>query len=559
MSQAIVGNVQGLGLSMPRPSFVDRMLASVAPGYALSRMKAKAALGFLGGVGGHTGARYDRRETKDWETRAASADADNVPDLVTLRSRGRDLGRNAPLAAGVTNTTVRNTIGIGLRPTPQIDREMLGLSDEEADAWERQASRIFAHWADSTACDAAGKLTFSAMQDVVCRSEFESGDVFAVRRYIERPGELLGFKVQLVEADRVCNPNFAPDTDRQVAGIDLDDNGAPVRYYIANRHPQDFLNAGVLTWTPIAARGAKSGERQVLHVFRATRPDQNRGVSAYAPVIELLKQMDRFAGAELMAAVINSLFTVFVKQEESDGESTGLQGVETQVATLANELKLGHGSIVDLGKGESIEIAESKRPSDRFDPFFMACCRQVGVAAELPFEMVILHFTSSYSASRAAFQEAWRAFLTRRARIATQFCDPCYEWVISEAVARGLLQAPGFFDSPLIRAAWTRARWTGPTQASLSPVDDATAAEKWLSMGVKTLDEVTAETTGGDWERNHRQRVKEVTARRKDGLDIEPVAERIVTEPRVPTPNPDATEAQRTDPKATPAGLDNAA
>jgi lambda family phage portal protein len=523
-----------------RPTMMDRALAAVAPGFAMRRMQARAAFTLLGAIGGYTGARGDRRETKDWSPRAASADADQVPDLVTLRGRARDLGRNAPLAAGVSNTIVRNTIGIGLTPTPQLDRELLSLTDAEADAWERQAKRLWSLWAESTACDAEGKRTFAELQDIVCRSELESGDVFALRRYIERPGDVLGLKVQLVEADRVSNPYFQPDTDRLVGGIELDENGAPVRFYVANRHPDDLFNAGQLTWTPILARGPKTGERQVLHVYRALRPGQNRGVPAFAPIIEQLKQIDRYANAELMAAVVNSLFTVFVKQAEAVGdEGQGLQGLPAATAlAAANELRLGHGSVVDLGAGESIEIAESKRPSDRFDPFFMACCKQIAVAAELPVEMVLLHFTASYSASRAGFQEAYRAFVTRRARNAAQFSQPCWEWVIAEGVARGILSAPGFFESPMLRAAWTRARWTGPVQTSLNPVDDAVADEKWIAMGVKTLDEVTAERTGANWEQNHRQRVKEITARRRDGLEVEPVAERMVTEPRDPIANP---------------------
>lgn len=553
MSPAVLGTLPEMRLTLPRPNFMDRLVAAVAPGYAMQRMRARAALSWLGGIGGYTGARSDRRETKDWGTRAASADADQIPDLATLRSRSRDLVRNAPLTTGCANTIERNTVGSGLWPTPQVDRDFLGISEEEADRFERQAARLFALWADSVACDAEGKQSFPALQSIVCRSELESGDILAIRRYIERPGDLFGFKIQLVEADRVCNPNFLPDTDRMRAGVELDANGAPVQFQIANRHPDDLFSTGPLIWSPVRARGAATGERQVLHIYRALRVSQTRGVPAFAAVIELLKQIDRFMGAELMATVVGALFTVFVKQEESlEGEGQGLAGLETSVATLANELKLGHGAVVDLGKGESIELAESKRPNDRLDPFFIACCRQLGAAIELPYEMVVLHFTSSYSASRAAFQEAWRAFLTRRSRLASQFCQPCYEWVLTEAVARGFLQAPGFFENPLLRAAWCGARWTGPVQSSLSPVDDATAAEKWLAMGVKTLDETTAEITGGDWERNHRQRVKEVTMRRRDGLDVEPVAERIVTEPRTPIPNPDQQEAQRTDPNAPP-------
>lgn len=42
----------------------------------------------------------------------------------------------------------------------------------------------------------------------------------------------------------------------------------------------------------------------------------------------------------------------------------------------------------------------------------------------------------------------------RREWFANDFCKPIYEIWLSEAVALGRIQAPGFFSDPLIRAAW---------------------------------------------------------------------------------------------------------
>ncbi len=97
----------------------------------------------------------------------------------------------------------------------------------------------------------------------------------------------------------------------------------------------------------------------------------------------------------------------------------------------------------------------------------MALCRQVRVALELPYEILIKHFTASYSASRAALETAWQFFRRRRTWVARRFCQPVYEWVITEAVARGRLVAPGFLEDPLIRRAWLGAYWNGPARISL--------------------------------------------------------------------------------------------
>ena len=45
-------------------------------------------------------------------------------------------------------------------------------------------------------------------------------------------------------------------------------------------------------------------------------------------------------------------------------------------------------------------------PNTAFDPFMTAILRQVGVALELPFEILTKHFQSSYSAARGAMWSA---------------------------------------------------------------------------------------------------------------------------------------------------------
>ena len=78
--------------------------------------------------------------------------------------------------------------------------------------------------------------------------------------------------------------------------------------------------------------------------------------------------------------------------------------------------------------------------------------------------------------------------------------------------------APGFFDDPLIRYAYSWADWTGPSQGQLDPKKEVEAAMLRVENGFSTRQRETAELTGGDWELNHRQRVKEEKLRREAGF-----------------------------------------
>src|SRR5699024_8997637 len=139
----------------------------------------------------------------------------------------------------------------------------------------------------------------------------------------------------------------------------------------------------------------------------------------------------------------------------------------------------------------------------------------------LPFELLVQHFTSSYSASRAALLEAWKMFRMRRKWLTQQFCQPIYEEWLAEAVAKGRINAPGFFSDPAIRAAWSGAEWYGPSQGQLNPLMEANAAKVRIQEELSTREREAAEITGESWEKIHPQRVLEEDSRRRDGTDME--------------------------------------
>ena len=181
-----------------------------------------------------------------------------------------------------------------------------------------------------------------------------------------------------------------------------------------------------------------------------------------------------------------------------------------------------------LATGESIESANPNRPNDSFDPFVLSILRQIGVALELPFELLVKHFTASYSAARAALLEGWKYFISERKWLAENFLDIVYEVWMTEAVAIGRIPAPGFFADPVIRQAYLGAQWIGPARGMIDEHREIQAAEGRVDMGISTLVEETAMITGGDWERKHPQRAREHRMRKDAGLVSEkktPVSE----------------------------------
>lgn len=499
-----------------KQNWIDKAVSFVNPQAGLKRTEARMRMALFGG---YTGARRDRRQTSSWNATDGSADNVTLPDLPDLRERSRDLIRNAPLACGAINTVVTNVVGTGLRVQSRVDREILKpylKNDEQADEFERNAERIFRLWANSADCDITRTQNFKELQNLILRSCLESGDVFVVKRYSEYKGKLVGLALQVVEADRVANPNFKADTEKLSGGVEMDGVGAPVAYHITEHHPGDYTKGENKSIKVDAF--ADDGSRQVFHIFTRIRPGLTRGVPYLAPVIESLKQIDKYTEAEIMAAVISSMFTIFVKSEEEEGLGAMTPTSETGAAPRDKDYKIAPGAILDLQPNESIDIADPKRPNQAFDPFVQAILRQIGVALEIPFEILIKHFTASYSAAQAALVEAWKFFSARRSWLSDKFCQPVYELVIAEAVAKGLLKAPGFFSNPIIRAAYLGAEWIGPPRGQIDQLKEIKAAETRINLGISTLTEETAQITGGDWERKHPQSAKEQKMRKEAGL-----------------------------------------
>ncbi len=503
-----------------KTNLLDKTLEWFSPERAVKRLRARTTMALVGGYNAGDRSRPANRSSR---RSLGSANADILPSLENIRSESRDLLRNAPLARGAVNTVVTNVVGTGLNAHPSLDRDVLkelaGLTDENIDKIEKAFERHFNTWAKSRACDASMRSTFTGLQKLTCRSALESGDVFPLRRMIDRPGRELTTSIQIIEADRVQNPRDSMiDKAMLHAGIERDVYGAAIRYHVTKTHPGDNWNGLTSKETVAVEAFSETGDWQMLQVMIVERPEQSRGVPYLAPIVEILKQLTRYTDAEIANAVISGMFTAFVTSDGGTGFDGDPELAGSTTGAQLNEIKMGNASIVDLAPGEKVEFANPARPNQAFDPFVQAILRQIGVALEIPFEILIKHFTASYSAAQAAIVEAWKFFTSMRVWLVDQFCQPVYEAVISEIVARGIVEAPGFFTAPDVRAAYLQADWVGPPRGMIDQNKEANANATMEDRGWKTGRQIVAEMTGGSWNKNHDRRVKEKTLRAEAGL-----------------------------------------
>ena len=338
------------------------------------------------------------------------------------------------------------------------------------------------------------------MQQLALSSWLVSGDVFAVvKQYEPTPLTPYSLRLHLIEADRVATPTTSGIITPMLLTTGKAANGNTI------------YDGTTTTWARVQAYGERTGLPNILHVMESERPDQYRGVSYLAQVIEPLLQLRRYTESELTAAVVESFFTAFIKTEAGAGDNpfNEVGSSLPEVSRDPNEYEMGPGQINIMEPGEDVTFAAPKRPASGFNTFLRAICEQVGAALEIPADLLLKSFNSSYSASRAALMEAWKAFRMRRKWFVDDFCTPVYEIWLSEAVARGRISAPGFFADPAIRAAYLGAEWIGPSQGQLDPTKEITAEILAIGEGITTREQATIRLNGGQWDANVDQLTRE--------------------------------------------------
>lgn len=459
----------------------------------------------------------------------SSARADIDANLPLLRNRSADQAINTPIGAAAIQTSSIHTIGAGLKVFPRIRYQELGLSHEEARAWQKKARREFDLWAMSKHSDLYRRNNFYDLQDMAYVAYLVDGDAFALFRR-KPPTHYMPYslRLQILEGNRISNPMdgsfpgglgpfavemVSPDTgNRIVSGVEIDADGAVEAYWVCNKVQGDPVEIAKLEkWVRVKAFGDLSGMPNILQICHDIRSEQYRGVPYLAPVIETLKQVSRYTKAELTAAIIKSFFALFFTNNPSGSNTipapSAWGGNEEESDPNApvvdvSEYGLGPGTLNALPAGVDVKAVDAGRSMSTFDAFVSQLIKQIGAAIGVPYEVIMKNFTSSYSASRAAMLQAWEEFKLRRTWFARDFCQPVYEAWLTEAIAIGRLDAPGFFDDPAIRAAWCHADWYGPTMSILDPVKDITGSALRVQYGLSTREREAAEMTGTDFEEN---------------------------------------------------------
>lgn len=471
----------------PRPAAVssnllDRGIAVFAPLFAAKRMFARQVLAL------YEGGRSTRRRRKSRDN--STGERLVVRDASTVRATVRDLERNYDLVDGALSTLVRNIIGpsgISIEPTPRVGTPGDDYDDIDDD-FARDLLNLWREW--SVSPEVTRTLNWVQAQELACRSWLRDGEVFV--QLVEGTGapirhaSRIPLSLELLEAD-VVPLDHERDTPNIQAGIERNEWGAPLAYWVHKRHPGNGMGfvSGDLKRVPA---------ERFLHVAVRRRLSGLRGISLFASAIDRLLDIKDYEESERTAARIAARIAAYIKRDKDMEGFTPTPQIDPETGqAIERDFLLEAGAIfTETLPGESIEMINPERPNTVLEQFRTAMMRAVSRAIGLSYSSLSGDYDGTYSAQRQELVEAYDGYRAMTQTFVSRFVQPVWERFVQMAITSGQLKVPAHIRLDTV----AQAAFRGPKMPWIDPVKEANGIKLLAGSRVQSITQSIAERGG---------------------------------------------------------------
>jgi lambda family phage portal protein len=424
--------------------------------------------------------------------------------------------RNNAYAWGVVDTIVSSVVGCGIKAQSTYETP----EGEDVEDVNDVRDKLWAEWCE--VCDVNGLYTFEELQAAAQREIVEAGEVLVriirtpdtVYRGILRPVPLA---LEVIEADRLAGDKdtyaarlSADSGNRIIRGVEVDDLGKPVAYWIYKDHP---LQPYAFTRTP-----ERIPANEIMHLFRRDRVGQTRGVTWFAPALSWIRDLGTYVDNELQASAVASCFTVAIKSHTPVGNLFDPDGGTGTDAAGNRQRYVEPGMIMELAPGEDVVGLNPGRPNAGAEPWIQLILRGIAVGTGLSYEVVARDYSqTSYSSSRTSQLEDRRRFRCWQQYLIRHLCQPVWDAFCDAAAIsalRGFATSAELLDD---RRRYAPVEWQTPEWEWVDPQSEQTASEMALNSFTDTYQNVLG-SRGRSFRSVFYQSAKEERMRKKLGL-----------------------------------------
>lgn len=421
----------------------------------------------------YEGASRGPRMNKRGVTGVRGPNVDIASSLATLRARARHATMNQAHAARSKEIYVSNLIGTGLTAHWR-DKELQALWDQ----WIKH-------------CDADGDGSMLGLQVLAAGSQFESGEVLALKRRPRASGRLsIPLQIDLLEGDHLDEKYTEMDSS-VVMGVQFK-GSERVGYHIHDHHPGDIGMGGLVN----ARRYYDATD--VIHLYRRLRPRQIRGVPELTPVLVRLYEIDEMQDSTLMKQKASALFAWIVRKDSSKGgytESNNVDfGEETSVSASGGSEQITSirpGGIHYLEEGESIDFSAPDDIGGNYLEWMRHELRAIAAAIGITYEQLTGDLSGvNYSSIRAGLLEFRRRIeLLQLSLMVDKFLNPIATWFLETVAMMGKVSLADYWSKP-----WEfLPDWRSPTWDWIDPLKDQMGDILSVRSGLDTLKNKHAE------------------------------------------------------------------
>ncbi len=520
--------------------WLDSAIAAVAPQWAARRAQARLALAAataratalqqLAAAGGlHPESRYfdasrQDRTSKDWGKIDTSADGSILGEMTLANARARAAVVNDWAARGIVSAFRRHVVGIGITPRSAARDPETGEETEAFAAFNKRIDWLYYRWARRPElCDTERRKNIPEIDGLAVSELWTVGQALCVLNFTPRRGQV-GLHVQMFEPeqlDGLLTKN--DDTGYEIRnGIEIDEAGAAVAYWVhTGKHPAEAYGSSA----------ERIPARRVLHVMRQERVRQTHGWTQLCAALEDIYQLKGYKQAEAVAKRIEACIGLRLRHEQwysGEGEATmpGLgaappTGGSSTDARGNTKARLEPGMILDAGPGRYWDSLAPQRPGAQYEQYTDRQVQQIAAAAGSDSAHVQRNFAKgNFSSQRqGALEHRRETDPVQMNLLVDLWARPRRERFKVLAVLQGLVEAPGFFEDPILMAAYLEDDWQGPPVPWVDPKNQATATDQALRDGLTTL-RSQANLLGGDWRELIDQRAREAEYARRRGVSL---------------------------------------
>lgn len=377
-----------------------------------------------------------------------------------VRERARYEVLNNGIARGIVRTHANAVIGTGPRLQVLLKSEKLCADIEVRwSTWCR--SRRF-----------VDKLRTLRMSQCV------DGEAFALLTTGSPVGGV-ELDVTPIECDQVTDGaglqfgiyGYNPD------GIELDDAGNVSRYHVLRHHPGE-------NFRPVEMVSDRIAASQVVHLFRAERPNQHRGLSELTPALGLFAILRRYTMATLTSAETAASIAGILRTN-----STAIDPAEVDPW---EEIAIRHGAMITLPDGWSMEQFRAENPQAGYESFKRAIISEIARCLNMPYNVAAADSSGhNYSSGRLDHQVYGKEVQVDQDYYERACLDRVFSAWLDEAVLEGELPVSAL-DAAVDH------EWHWDPLEDIDPQKTASARQTNLSTGMTSYATEFA-IDGRDW------------------------------------------------------------